>query len=355
MSTPPTSSPPPAGDTVIEDCGPRLRALYPALFTNPPKPLKLRIQADIQARSPGEFTKAQLSAFLRRYTGSYAYLTALTKATHRYDLDGNAGDELSAEHRQAAIDELARRRQNQQSRRALEDEQRHNRAELLRDFERTTLTPANFCALKGLPLEELEPLLERARHEAAEAPRAFERDRRGPPQRPEHGERGGRNERGPRGDRAGGGGRDQRGARPPRPAGPGASAGSGAPGGHRPEGAPGSGPRSGAPRGTREDRPRGPRGDAPRTPQGRPDRGPRPAQEATSAPAPETAMAAALSAAKLAGSASAPAVSVPPVPSAPAPAPAASTAPAADSPSMPSSTPASNDAPGSRPADSSEA
>ena len=37
-----------------EDCGPQLKKLYPALFSNPPKPLKLRIQADIQTRSPGD-------------------------------------------------------------------------------------------------------------------------------------------------------------------------------------------------------------------------------------------------------------------------------------------------------------
>src|SRR5262249_17742542 len=49
------------------DAGPQLKAMFPALFSNPPKPLKLRIQADIQQRAPGTFTRPQLSAFLRRY------------------------------------------------------------------------------------------------------------------------------------------------------------------------------------------------------------------------------------------------------------------------------------------------
>ena len=181
MSTEDPSAPPPAAAATVEDCGPRLRELYPALFTSPPRPIKLRVQADIQARSPGEFTKPQLSAFLRRYTGSFAYLNALVKATHRFDLDGNPGDEVSAEHRQAALDELARRRASHQSRMALEAQQRMNRATLLRDFEHTTLTPANFSALKGIPAEELEPLLARARQEAAEAPAVPERAHRGPP------------------------------------------------------------------------------------------------------------------------------------------------------------------------------
>jgi len=156
-----------------EDCGPQLRKLYPALFSNPPKPIKLRIQADIQARSPGLFTKPQLSAFLRRYTGSHAYLNALVKATHRYDLDGAPGDELSDEHRVAANEELARRRTNTQARIALEAEQRANRATLLKDFEANTLPTAEFAAAKGVPEAELEPLIARARKEALEPPLAF--------------------------------------------------------------------------------------------------------------------------------------------------------------------------------------
>jgi hypothetical protein len=216
---------PPAG-AASEDCGPRLRELYPALFSNPPKPIKLRIQGDIQARSPGVFTKPQLSAFLRRYTGSFAYLNALVKAGRRFDLDGNPGDEVSEEHRQAAVDELARRRANHEARVDLERQQRMNRATLLNDFGKTTLTPESFALLKGIPAEELEPLLARARQEATQAPSPpRERGHRGPPpgrpspgpgQRADRGgERGGERtgersgervgERGPRPDRVPGG------------------------------------------------------------------------------------------------------------------------------------------------------
>jgi len=253
-----------------EDCGPQLKKLYPALFSNPPKPLKLRIQADIQARSPGLFTKPQLSAFLRRYTGSHAYLNALVKATHRFDLDGNAGDELSDEHRNAATEELARRRANTQARIALESEQRANRATLLKEFEANTLPVAEFAAAKGVPEGELEPLIARARKEALEPPPApaFNRDRRGPG--PQH-------HRGPRPQ-------GPREARPPRdakPAAEGAAPQGDAPRAPRPprdDAARGPrGPRSDAPRG---DRPQGARADAPRAdrPRGPLDapRGPRP-------------------------------------------------------------------------------
>jgi sRNA-binding protein len=242
--------------TALEDCGPQLKKLYPALFSNPPKPLKLRIQADIQARSPGLFTKPQLSAFLRRYTGSHGYLNALVKATHRFDLDGNAGDELSDEHRTAATEELARRRANTQARIALESEQRANRATLLKEFEANTLPVTEFAAAKGVPEAELEPLIARARKEALEPPPApaFNRDRR-PPQN-----------RGPRPE-------GQRSARPPRdPNAPAAADGApqaDAPRAPRPPRADAPrGPRTDAPRSDapRTDRPQGPRGDAPRGP-----------------------------------------------------------------------------------------
>lgn len=136
----------------VRDATAELKALFPALFTGKPKPVKLRIQADIQERAPGKFSKAQLSAFLRRHTGSTGYLIALTQGRTRFDLDGNPAGEISEEHLGAAREELARRRgarqereQAEQERHQLEAQQRRNRAQLLWDFERTTLTEANFC------------------------------------------------------------------------------------------------------------------------------------------------------------------------------------------------------------------
>jgi ProP effector len=174
------------------ECAQQLKQLFPALFAGAVKPLKLRIQVDIQERAPGRFSKQALSAFFRRHTGSTSYLIAVSKAPHRFDLDGQPAGEISAEHRQVALDELARRRESQQSRRELEEQQRRNRAGLLHDFQTTTLTKANFCALKGVPVDELDGLLEIARGEAEERARqappprhapAFDRARRpqGPP------------------------------------------------------------------------------------------------------------------------------------------------------------------------------
>jgi ProP effector len=177
---------PPEGEPTQADCAQRLRQMFPALFGGAPRPMKLRIQADIQEQAPGVFTKQALSAFFRRYTGSTAYLVAISKSTHRFGLDGEPAGELSEEHRKAAMDELARRRARHEDRRELEQQQRRNRAALLRDYQSTTLTAANFCALKGIAVEELDGLLAIARREAEEAPReapAFDRRRRNAPRR----------------------------------------------------------------------------------------------------------------------------------------------------------------------------
>jgi ProP effector len=183
------------------ECAQRLKQLFPALFGGAVKPLKLRVQVDIQERAPSTFTKQALSAFFRRHTGSTSYLIAVSKAPHRFDLDGQPAGEISAEHRQVALDELARRRNNHEERVQLEEQQRRNRAGLLHDFEATTLTRANFCVLKGVAAEELDGLLEIARGEAAErarqqpsreVPQRFERDRRPPNDRSNRGSSRGR-------------------------------------------------------------------------------------------------------------------------------------------------------------------
>lgn len=158
------------------ECAAQLKQRFPALFGGPFKPLKLRIQADIQERAPGVFSKQALSAFFRRHTGSTGYLIAMSKATHRFDLDGQPSGEISEEHRNAAIEELARRRANHQAREELAEDARRKRAALLRDFETTTLTRGNFCALKGIAPEALDALLDTARKEAQER-QSRQRDR----------------------------------------------------------------------------------------------------------------------------------------------------------------------------------
>lgn len=233
-------------------CAARLAELFPALFgAGRALPIKLRVQADIQQRAPGLFTRKSLSPFLHRYTTSTAYLKALVNSTHRFDLDGAAAGEIDDVHRQAAAAELERRRGLFEAKRvaeraaanearkraeaaarqqhAAEDQARRDRAALLRTFESSTLTRANFCALKGIAEAELDGQLHQAwleREQRAQEmrpapehrPQAFEERR--PDERPDR-------RPGPRRD-AGPGANPPSGA-DPRP-------GRGAP---RPRGAPG--------------------------------------------------------------------------------------------------------------------
>jgi sRNA-binding protein len=182
---------------------------FPALFgAGRALPIKLRIQADIQARAPGLVNKKSLSIFLHRYTTSTAYLKALATQAQRMDLDGAPAGDIEALHRDAAAAEVDRRKQMFEDRRALEREQqraaaqearraqnaqnaartaardnaegeaRRNRAVLLRAFETATLTKANFCALKGISEAELDAQVMLAKQEREQ--RALE------PQRPDH-------------------------------------------------------------------------------------------------------------------------------------------------------------------------
>src|SRR5207237_486491 len=80
-------------------------------------PIKLRIQADIQQRVPGVFSRRSLSLFLHRHTTSTPYIKALLASALRFDLDGKPAGEIAPEHREAAQVELDRRRALTEARR----------------------------------------------------------------------------------------------------------------------------------------------------------------------------------------------------------------------------------------------
>ena len=220
---PVAQSAPAIADLTPAACAARLAELFPAVFTpGRAQPLKLRIQADIQVRAPGVFTRKTLSAFLHRHTTSTAYLKALVNAPQRIDLDGAPAGDVAEEHRAAAGVELERRRALHDARRAAEreaqrlaqrdsrraaheqarrehDEARRAQAAqeqarresdgLLRAYESSTLTRANFCALKGIAEADLEALLAQARLAPRAAPlpsppQAFDRGARPPSARP---------------------------------------------------------------------------------------------------------------------------------------------------------------------------
>jgi len=71
-------------------------------------PLAIGIDKQVLARLPG-LNRKTMRAALGIHTGSMRYLRAMEKATVRYDLDGNPGDEVSDTHRQHAKELLQER------------------------------------------------------------------------------------------------------------------------------------------------------------------------------------------------------------------------------------------------------
>ena len=267
---PVAASEPAPPELSLNQCAARLAELFPALFAPPVKPIKLRIQADVQARAPGVFSRRVLSVFLHRHTTSTAYIKALVHLGQRFDLDGQPAGEIAAEHREAAVAELARRREVMETRReaerqaqrqaqreaekaqraayqeanqqahqqaqqqaqearqaqqaqererreafAAQDGDRRERIALLRAWEGSTLTRANFCALKRILESTLEAHLALAREDLAQraamphpvAPPQQQTPRQPAPNDARGPRRGGRpDQRPPRAPRGGGGG-----------------------------------------------------------------------------------------------------------------------------------------------------
>jgi sRNA-binding protein len=191
----------------------RLADLFPALFgPGAPKPIKLRIQADVQQRAPGVFSRKALSVFLHRHTTSTAYLRALVGAATRFDLDGEPAGEIADEHRDAATAELARRQEIVRARRAAE-----------RVAQRQGRGPAPSAPVGPGAAPDAPPAgTERPHRGPADRPGRPPRGDAGPgagrpPRGPRHGERPERQGRGGRDGRDGGAGRNVGGSlRPPR-------------------------------------------------------------------------------------------------------------------------------------------
>jgi ProP effector len=99
-------------------------------------PLAIGIDKQVLARRPDIDRKA-LRIALGMHTNSLRYLKIMEKATHRLDLDGNVGDEVSAEHRSHATQVLrerfkkdAERRQAQRAAEAAEARERERAQKL---------------------------------------------------------------------------------------------------------------------------------------------------------------------------------------------------------------------------------
>jgi ProP effector len=251
------AAPAPAkNDLSPAQCAARLAEMFPALFgmEGPPKPIKLRIQADIQERAPGLFTRKALSIVLHRHTTTTPYLKALLAAPSRFDLDGQPAGDIAEEHRQAAREEVERRRAIVAARRAAEGQARNPREPRGPRPPRAQVPGGSLA--DGTPGETGQPgSPEAATQPGTPAPMAPARRDRGP--REGSGTPGGRpprkpqDFREPRGGREAGEAREPRESRDPREARPPRSTW---PAGNRP-GRHGAGPASASQRDARPPRP----------------------------------------------------------------------------------------------------
>jgi ProP effector len=102
-------------------------------------PLEIGIDKQLLARMP-DLNRKLMRAALGIHTGSMRYLRAMEKATVRYDLDGNAGAEVTDTHRQHAKELLQQRFKKEAERKkaerdaAVEQEAERKRQEKLQQL-----------------------------------------------------------------------------------------------------------------------------------------------------------------------------------------------------------------------------
>ena len=125
--------------------GQKARALLKALQTDfavfrDYAPLVIGIDKMLLARLP-DLERKTLRLALGMHTNSLRYLKTMEKATHRLDLEGVSGDEVTAEHRAHAAEILrerfkkeAERRKAQREAEALEKQRTEKLGQLLEKF-----------------------------------------------------------------------------------------------------------------------------------------------------------------------------------------------------------------------------
>jgi ProP effector len=136
----------------------QLFALYPHLFGADFLPLKRGIYQELLAKHPELFERDALKAALRVHTRSGRYLQCVASGKQRHDLDGLAVEAVAPEHVYLAHLELFRRRQA----RSKEDLRPKFRAQLMAAFEASGLTRQDYLA--QLPTSDVDAnvLLEEA-------------------------------------------------------------------------------------------------------------------------------------------------------------------------------------------------
>lgn len=136
----------------------RLFELYPHLFGAEFLPLKLGIFQELLARHPDHFERDTLKAALGAHTRSTRYLQSVAARKKRHDLQGVAVENVAPEHVYLAMLELFRRRQG----RSKEDLRPKLRAQLIAAFEASGLERQEYLSRVQSNDAESNTLLEEA-------------------------------------------------------------------------------------------------------------------------------------------------------------------------------------------------
>ncbi len=141
----------------------QLAQWHPALFGQPPLPLKRGIFEDLLA-AHAELDKAQLKEALAQHARSTRYLTVVAGGQQRHDLQGQPVEALAPEHVYHALQEVFRRRQL----RAPEDLAPKLRQRIVQAWEASGLTREDYAALVRGRDDKANAVLDAALQEAAE-------------------------------------------------------------------------------------------------------------------------------------------------------------------------------------------
>jgi ProP effector len=170
----------------------RLFELYPQLFGARFRPLKLGIYQELLAAHGDEFKAEDLKLAMGLHARSTRYLECVAAGHPRHDLQGNPVEPVAPEHIHHAILEVFRRRQGrtqddlsgqlrdriiaaiEASGAALDDalaelaRQAAKREALMRAFEASGKTEAEFADMYGMDLKDVAYALNRARRDKAD-------------------------------------------------------------------------------------------------------------------------------------------------------------------------------------------
>ena len=136
---------------------------YPQLFGEQPRPLKRGIYADLLAAQPEGLDAEGLKAALALHTRSTRYLSSVAAGQARHDLAGQAVEDMAPEHVLHALLEVHRRRQA----RSQEDLKPKLRQRIVQAFEASGLSREDYALLLPSRDPAVQALFDQALDEAA--------------------------------------------------------------------------------------------------------------------------------------------------------------------------------------------